>query len=156
MSNGGGAHGQETTSWAMEDALEQLFSLRSPANPRVSSDGSRVAFILHQWGPEDQSHQRGQLFQIETGGGEPLPLTDSERVDAEPCWSPDGAHIAFISQRDHADQSPQVYLVAAGGGEARRVCTTAEGVSALSWSPDGSRLAFLSPHGEDPSQDPAV
>jgi dipeptidyl aminopeptidase/acylaminoacyl peptidase len=156
MSNSGGANSQQTTSRAVEDGLDQLFSLRSPSDPRLSPDGSRVAFILHQWGPEDQSHQRGRLFQISTGGAEPRPLTDGDRVDAEPYWSPDGTRIAFISQCDHADQFPQVYLVAAGGGEARRVCTTAGGVSALSWSPDGSRLAFLSPDGQDPSRDPAV
>ena len=156
MSNSGATNSLDTSSQSMEHDLDQLFSLSSPSDPKLSPDGSRVAFILHQWGPDDQSHQRGRLFQVETGGGEPRPLTDGERVDAEPCWSPDGTRIAFISQSDHADQSPQVYLVAADGSEARRVCTTAGGVSALSWSPDGSRLAFLSPDGQEPPRDPTV
>jgi dipeptidyl aminopeptidase/acylaminoacyl peptidase len=79
------------------------------------------------------------------GSAEPSQLTDGDFEDHSPCWSPDGATIAFVSAR-HPDwdlaMANDVYLVAAGGGEPRRLTQGGGSVGSPSWSPDGGRLAI--------------
>lgn len=136
--------------------LDAYFSIRLPADPRLSPDGQRIAFILNEWAP-DQPKARGRLWSVETSGGDPAPFVAGGKEDSCPRWSPDGAILAYASKRDESDHDKlQLYLVSRDGGEPRRVCLVPNGVSDLDWSPDGSRIAFLSPEGPEPATDPKV
>ena len=66
-------------------------------------------------------------------------LTEHPERDADATWSPDGASIAFVSQRD-GDVS--IWVMDADGGNKRKLVEGRE----PSWSPDGNRLAFTSSH----------
>lgn len=70
----------EETSWRMR--------------PDVSPDGSRLVYGSYQG--------RGyhQLWLLPVEGGYAFPLTYGEYDNVNPRWSPDGRHIAFISNRD--------------------------------------------------------
>jgi dipeptidyl aminopeptidase/acylaminoacyl peptidase len=138
--------------------IDQLFSLRSPSNTRISPDGNQVAFVLHEW-VRDRPQQRARIWLVDVAGGEPRPLTSGDHGDYEPRWSPDGASLAFLSQRDTregTDRYAQIYLMPSAGGEARRIGVTAGGVSGLSWSPDGAHLGFLAPDSEESLVEPKV
>ena len=68
----------------------------------------------------------------------PVPVT--RPVDYEPAWSPDGTHIAFISNRT----GPlKVWVMRADGTEPRQLTTGADEDDAPAWSPDGRRIAFV-------------
>jgi dipeptidyl aminopeptidase/acylaminoacyl peptidase len=68
-------------------------------------------------------------------------------LGAEPLPSPDGRHVAFLSDRDGWDH---VYVVPADGGSARQVTRGRFEASGLAWSPDGRRLAFDANRGGNP------
>ena len=74
-------------------------------------------------------------------GGDVWRFVRSEGDDYSPCWSPDGKHLAFVSDRDGG---PQIWIIPADGGEARRVTDIPTGVSGPLWTPDGRSIAFTS------------
>jgi dipeptidyl aminopeptidase/acylaminoacyl peptidase len=86
------------------------------------------------------------LWTVDVAGGSLHRLTSGSSHDHQPAWSPDGATIAFTSDR-HADADlswrTDVYVIDAGGGPVRRV-TGGRGERAFeqpTWSPDGASIA---------------
>ncbi|MFQ6097635.1 MAG: tetratricopeptide repeat protein [Armatimonadota bacterium] len=72
--------------------------------------------------------------------GVTVQLTRALGADRFPAWSPDGKHIAFVSERDG---SPQVYVMMADGSSQRRL--TQDSLAECgwpAWSHDGKRIAF--------------
>jgi hypothetical protein len=104
--------------------------------PSWSPDGSKIAFISDRNGSTD-------VWVVDSGGGNPVNLTDDEAGDHSPAWSPDGQWIAFASLRDSLYW--ELYVMRADGADVQRL-TWWEDASDLSpsWSPDGTRLAFAS------------
>ncbi|WP_134670908.1 S9 family peptidase [Halorussus marinus] len=74
------------------------------------------------------------------GGGAQEPATG-----LQPRWSPDGGHVAFLSNRtDRPDDSGAMdaYTIAPDGSGLRRVTDGDLFVSDLAWSPGGDRIAL--------------
>ncbi len=85
---------------------------------------------------------RGDIFTAPIEHGPTRNLTRSSGVrDREPAWSPDGKHIAFVSDRDGEQQ---IYLIDQAGREAPRQLTDGPGgqLSNLLWSPDSQHIAY--------------
>jgi TolB protein len=61
-------------------------------------------------------------------------------VVGRPAWSPDGLHLAFVSQGE-------VMVMSANGGDAASIYPS-DGHNPA-WSPDGARIAFDSPSQPD-------
>jgi len=102
---------------------------------------------------------------------EPRRFTSGPGRDLMPVWSPDGAALAFLSDREafekgkeekarqHQPLFPamppkpmQVWVMPATGGEARKVTGLLYGAGRPAWSPDGRAIAFsalLSPRGPE-------
>ncbi len=80
-------------------------------------------------------------------------LTTSPAEDFDPTWSPNGAQIAFRSQRDGNDE---IYVMNADG--TCQVNVTNNPLSDWSpvWSPDGRRIAFARFFDNNPFTDIAV
>ena len=121
--------------------LEDLFKVKRVADPQISPDGKRVAYVVTEVLKEENRTNADIWMIAADGSGEPRKLTSSPKRDAHPRWSPDGKWIAFESARDGEGQ---VFLLPVGGGEARKVTTLATGAGQAVWAPDGKSLLFVS------------
>ena len=78
--------------------------------------------------------------------GEPRKLTDGDWDDTQPAVSPDGAVVAFTSNRT-ADRDrntvSDIWTVPLAGGPATRITTERGQYASASWSPDGASITCL-------------
>jgi dipeptidyl aminopeptidase/acylaminoacyl peptidase len=121
---------------------EDVYELTGVAEPRISPDGTRIAYQV--WSIDREANEyRGAIWVRNVdGSGEARRFTTGERRDGSPQWSPDGNWLAFTSNRGGEKQQPQLYVIPAEGGEARRLTDLKESVEEVAWSPDSTRLVF--------------
>src|SRR5215468_2856064 len=96
-----------------------LFKFVWIADPQISPDGSRVAFV-RVWVNQKADRYDSALWIAPTGGGAARQLTAGPR-DTSPQWSPDGKQLAFVRsvEKEGRPQPPQIYLLTFDGGEAQ-------------------------------------
>ncbi|MBM3317677.1 MAG: S9 family peptidase [Candidatus Eisenbacteria bacterium] len=129
---------------------QDLLDLRIPTAAALSPDGASIAYALKTADARGNRY-RSHLHLVPARGGRPRRLTRGDGLDAEPCWSPDGRHLAFVSRR--ADEIPQIWVLPMSGGEAWPLTRLAGGgVRDLRWAPNGRAILFL--HRRDPRVDP--
>ena len=87
--------------------------------------------------------QQVRVFAARDGGGLKR-LTQTLAIDTEPCYSPDGRQIYFVSDRGGG---PQVYRVATGGGGVERVTFAGSYNISPAISADGRTLAYVTRQG---------
>jgi dipeptidyl aminopeptidase/acylaminoacyl peptidase len=136
---------------------DDLYRLAIPTDPRLSPDGTRVAFAVKRSAPGRDGYRTAVWMASLDGSGDARRLTLGARADRSARFSPDGRTLAFISDRRIAvEEEPdrpkerkdredldQVHLLPLDGGEARRLTDLPRGVAELWWSPDGTFLAVL-------------
>ena len=118
-----------------------LTRVRFVSDPQISPDGTTVAFVVTTLS-EERDEYLSAIWLVDVAGGEPRRFTAGPRRDTTPRWSPDGARLAFVSERE-AKKKGQLYVMPARGGEPTRLTDLRHGVSTPQWSPDGARLAFV-------------
>mgnify|MGYP001289388762 CR=1 FL=1 len=115
--------------------------VRTPSDVQVAPDGSQVAFCLAPVGHR-QTDPTSALYVVPTdGSAAPRAVTGSEHNNVAPRWSPDGATLAFLSDRVKRGEA-QLHRVAASGGEPVRLTELLGGVANPVWRPDGRAIAF--------------
>jgi dipeptidyl aminopeptidase/acylaminoacyl peptidase len=122
-----------------------LFKFVWVADPQMSPDGSRVAFV-RVTADEKKDQYDTAIWIVKADGTEPpRPLTAGQR-DTAPRWSPDGSRLAFVRaiEKDGRPQPPQIYVMAIAGGEASAITDIPRGAGNPVWSPDGRTIAFSS------------
>jgi dipeptidyl aminopeptidase/acylaminoacyl peptidase len=134
---------------------EDILALRTPADPQISPDGRRVAFVVNAF---DSSKARvSSIWLTDIDGGTPRPLGGSEARQRMPRWSPDGRYLACLSQAG-SGAPYQLVLYSLEDGGSRVVLAEAAGVTELVWAPDGNRIALLQrdPNRRSPGDDVRV
>jgi tricorn protease len=83
----------------------------------------------------------GDLWTVGRDGGAASRLTAGVGVESLPCFSPDGALVAFSGQYDG---NTDVFVVPASGGVPRRLTYHPDTDEVVGWTPDGKRVLFRS------------
>ncbi len=120
-------------------SLDDAFSIKAVADPKISPDGSCIVFVVTE-NNVAENKSNSDLWMVDIKGGKPLRLTYHEKDDFGPQWSPDGRYIAFISTRGGKSE---VWLMDSRGGEPRRLTNHKAGVQSFKWSPFGKVIAFI-------------
>jgi eukaryotic-like serine/threonine-protein kinase len=105
--------------------------------PTISPDGKTIVYVSDARGKHD-------LYLLRVGGRKSILLTeDSDADDYAPAFSPDGARIAFRSERSGGG----IFVMEATGESVRRITDIGYDPS---WSPDGRHLVVAAEAIEDP------
>ncbi|HEY1348987.1 MAG TPA: S9 family peptidase [Ktedonobacteraceae bacterium] len=120
------------------------------AHARVDKDKPRLrrqSALLSRFDARGYIERRAQLFllTLDDVQAEPRQLTEGDFDAVQAVWSPDGALIAFVSNRSanvDASLASDIWTVAVASGELQRL--TNGDLSSLfpTWSPDGQAIAF--------------
>ncbi|MGH2608142.1 MAG: prolyl oligopeptidase family serine peptidase [Tepidiformaceae bacterium] len=140
------------------------------AYPVWSPDSTRIAFAARTGTPPDPDtkkakpyrrittmkyklngegfvyDRRRHLFVVDVESGDCKQVTDGDWDDSQPCWSPDGREVAFISARHddrEYDSISDVFVTSADGSDVRRITSADALCKSPSVSPDGRTIAFL-------------
>ncbi|HEX9268537.1 MAG TPA: S9 family peptidase [Candidatus Limnocylindria bacterium] len=125
---------------------EDLLALRTVSDVQLSPDGTRVAYVV-TWIDAAADEYRSRIDVAATDGTGAVEFTRGPKRDSAPRWSPDGASLAFLSDRDGP---AQLYVMPARGGEPRRLTSLAREAGPACWSPDGRRMVFSARVAKDP------
>ncbi len=122
---------------------KDLFGFNWIADPQISPDGSRVAFVRVTVNDKRDGYNTS-IWTVSTANGEPHQLTSGLR-DSAPRWSPDGKYLVFVraTEKDGRPEAPQLFMLAMAGGDSFQFTTLAHGATQPQWSPDGKSIAFV-------------
>ena len=115
--------------------IDDLYFTRSISNASWSPDGQQIVFTTDLAG-------RSNLWKVNTQGGWPLQLTQSDERQYGEAWSPDGKWIVF--QQDTAgNELWDLFAIPSDGGEIVNLTHTPDiREESPHWSPDGKSIAF--------------
>ena len=131
----GGALGGNQLIWVDRNG-KPAETVGTPAlyeNPRLSPDGKRLAVFKAENG--------GDIWIIDLERGNSTRFTFDPGADNVPVWSPDGASIAFVSNRDGGVFN--IYRKnSAGTGQEELLLKTPNHKTILDWSADGRYILY--------------
>jgi dipeptidyl aminopeptidase/acylaminoacyl peptidase len=119
---------------------QDYLAMSSLSSPRMSPDGTLIVYSLGEKKKWD-SRANHNLWLISPDGTKRIQLTNADKSDWNPQWSPDGSKIAFLSNRSG---KPQVHAISLSGGESQQVTFAENGVDSYKWI-DNTTIVYISP-----------
>ena len=120
-----------TASTVMASAQQTPLWLRSNS---LSPDGKEIAFTY-----------KGNIYIVDSDGGQARQITSNPAYDTTPMWTPDGQNIVFCSTRE---KSKDIFMVPAKGGSPSRITTHPSNEIPVAVLNDGTIL-FSADMGQD-------
>lgn len=110
----------------------------SATSPALSPDGRMLAFIR---GPLT-FFSPGQIYVKRLPDGEPVPLTNDDRLKFAPQFLPDGRRVSYSTGIDASSPSMDTWVVPVDGGPSTLLLTNAEGMTWFSDRAGQPRILF--------------
>src|SRR5262249_28780359 len=123
---------------ATAPTIDQILSIKRAGSPAISPDGRLVAYTVRETNWDENAYET-EIWMADAATGATHQLTNAKQSSQSPAWSPDGAKLAFISDRT---DKRQIYLIDPRGGEAMPLTSVDDGVGSFAWSPDGKQIAY--------------
>ena len=113
-----------------------MMNVKRVGDPQLSPNGRSVAFII---GTVDMPQNRviNQIYTVSIDGSGLKQVTNGDKSNSSPRWSPDGKRIAFIA-------AGQIWTMEPDGDDRKQVTHISSGAANPVWSPDGKWIAFNS------------
>jgi dipeptidyl aminopeptidase/acylaminoacyl peptidase len=119
-------------------SIDDLINLKRVGTPAISPNGQLAAYSIREanW---DENAFETEIWIGDAATGQSRQITNARKSSSQPSFSPDGAWLGFVSDRDG---KRQVYRIDLRGGEAEKLTSVDEAVNNFAWSPDGKRMAL--------------
>jgi dipeptidyl aminopeptidase/acylaminoacyl peptidase len=115
--------------------IDDLYFTRSVAFAAWSPDGKEISFTTNLAG-------RSNLWKVDSAGGWPIQLVQSDERQFGGTWSPDGKWILF-EQDFGGNELWDIFAVPSSGGAAVNITNTPDiREQSPQWSPDGKTIAI--------------
>ena len=118
--------------------VEDIFDMEYATDPQIAPDGEWVVYV-RQFADIMTDRRYSNLWIVRLDSTDQRPLTTGNYDDNTPRWSPDGARLAFISDREGESQ---IFIRWMDTGQSAAITNLTEAPSNITWSPDGAQLAF--------------
>src|SRR6266850_7465147 len=120
--------------------IDELLTIKSVGGAQISPDGKYVAYTV-AYGDFKQDIFVTQIWLVQVSTGLTVQLTRGEKSSTNPRWSPDGAWLAFTSNR--LEDKNQIFAINPAGGEAVQLTKSETAIGNFAWSEDGKWIAYL-------------
>ncbi len=131
---------------SIDEVVEALFRVRQLSHVAISPDGARVGWVQSHEDPATGASTLSIYMQEVGHDGAPRRVTagngTTESQEREIAWSPDGKHLAFLSDAQKEGQL-QLYVLEVATRGVRKITGLTGALQSPSWSPDGKMLAVL-------------
>ena len=143
--------------------LQDFYSIKSVSEMSTSADGRWAVYVVREI-DRDRDGRISSIWRVPITGGAPMLLTRSADNDRLPKFSPDGRHLAFLSNRNaeaweiakNRTDRGQLFLFSLDGGGPFPVTALPGGVSSYDWAPDGRRIVVVARDAKvEPERGPA-
>ncbi|MCP4726096.1 MAG: hypothetical protein GY863_13720 [bacterium] len=111
-------------------------TISGPGEISIENSTDKIAFVSNREGNDDE------IWLMNIDGSERVNLTDNDKRDLDPAWSPDGSKIAYASML--YDEDFEIHVIDRTTSNIVRLTNHPARDFSPAWSPDGTKIAFAS------------
>lgn len=120
-------------------SAEDVFALEYASDVRVSPDGQTLAYV-RKTNDIMTDRTRSNIWLVDADGNNHRPFLSGRDNYTSPRWSPDGARLAYVSDREG---NRQIYVRYLASGDSALITNVENSPGSIAWSPDGEHIAFV-------------